>query len=89
MNSPIEIHGVGRLLENIWIENNVMLGSGHEAIRIEDVEGLMLRNNLVIEPFVGDNLIAQTETPGLPALRLEKFNRVVRSAKLLSEKGSL
>ncbi|MHC4913526.1 MAG: right-handed parallel beta-helix repeat-containing protein [Planctomycetota bacterium] len=78
MNSAIEVRGDGRPLRNIRIENNVILNTGHEAIRIDSVDGLVMRNNIVIQPFKGNALLPETEAPALPGFRL----RNVRNAEI-------
>ncbi len=63
--SPIVLSGYMRPLRNVLIEGNVIFRSGHEAIRVDGAEELVIRNNLLVDPGQGYNIIPGQTVAGV------------------------
>ena len=63
--SPIVLSGYMRPLRNVRIEGNVIFRSGHEAIRVDGAEDIIVRNNLLMDPGIGYNIIPRRISSGV------------------------
>jgi hypothetical protein len=70
----VHVSGQNRTLRDIKIENNLFCGSGREAVAVERVERLVMRDNLALNIFRGNALIPEKQTLSLPAFRLDSVS---------------
>jgi len=67
----VKIDDSSHPLKNIRFEGNLILGSGREVLRTKHIDGLSLRNNIIMNPFRGNVLLPETECLSLPCFRLD------------------
>ena len=77
--SPIVLSGYMRPLRNVRIEGNVIFRSGHEAIRVDGAENLVIRNNLLVDPGVGYGVILERTIAGVTSYGAVPAGRITRS----------
>ena len=77
--SPIVISGYMRPLRNVRIEGNVIFRSGHEAVRVDGAEKLVIRNNLLVDPGVGYHIIRDQTGTGVTNYGAVPAGRITRS----------
>jgi hypothetical protein len=82
-SSVLSIDGNGRALKNLRIENNLIANSGREAIKLKRVDGLTLRDNIVIHPFLGSALLPETKAPTPSLIRAEDVQHAALSGNLV------
>lgn len=83
MSRVVDVSGSVRALRNIRIENNLFCNSGREALAVDHVDGLEVRDNLVLNPFQGNILVPETQAPSLPAFRLDTVRNAVVSGNIV------
>ena len=77
--SPIVLSGYMRPLRNVRIEANIIFRSGHEAIRVDGAEELIIRNNLLVDPGIGYNIIPRQIISGVTNYGAVPAGRMARS----------
>jgi hypothetical protein len=77
--SPIVLSGYMRPLIHVRIEDNVIFRSGHEAIRVDRAEKLIIRNNLLVNPGIGYRVIPARITAGADTYGAVPAGRITRS----------
>jgi hypothetical protein len=87
MNRVVHVSGKNRTLRDIKIENNLFCGSGREAVEVEHVAGLVVRDNLALNIFRGNALIPEKQTLSLPALRLDDVTNAKVTGNLVVKDG--
>jgi hypothetical protein len=88
MNRVVQVSGRLRKLRNIHIENNLFCGSGREALSVEHVEGLVVRDNLALNLFRGNALVPQKQPLSLPAFRIDNVSNAEVTGNLLIKDGA-
>ena len=73
-NPGFFINGQGspRSMSGLTIEGNLLCNTGREAVKISGARDLVLRNNIVVNPFEGRQLIPEEDCPDLPAFHLQQ-----------------
>ena len=77
--SPIVLSGYMRPLRNVRIEGNVIFCSGHEAIRVDGAKDIIVRNNLLVDPGIGYNIIPRRISSGVTNYGAMPAGRMARS----------
>lgn len=83
MNRGMSVSGKLRALRNICIENNLFWGTGREALAVDHVDGLVVRDNIAVNPFRGNALIPEAQAPALPAFRLDTVSHAAISGNIV------
>lgn len=73
-NPGFHINGQGLPLSNFTLEGNLICNTGREAVEITYAKDVVLRDNLVINPFEGRDLMPEKDCPDLPAFHLTKVD---------------
>lgn len=71
-NSAIHVTGRARPLRGLRLENNLIAGSGREAVTVSDAAELELSGNVFVHPFRGAPLLPAASVPARPAVRLAR-----------------
>jgi hypothetical protein len=87
-NSTLSIGGTGRALKNIRIENNLVCNSGGPAIKVENVDGLTMRDNIFIHPFLGRAMMPETKVDTHTAIQTENIRQATLSGNVLLKPSS-
>lgn len=72
-NPILTVRGVGRRIRHTRIENNIFCQSGRGAVAVSQAEGLVIKDNIVIAPFMSHELLPERKFPTLPAFTLEQI----------------
>lgn len=96
-NPGFYVNGEGRPLSNLTLEGNLICRTGRAAVDISHARDVVLKDNIVINPFEGHALRKETKWVELPAFALEDVhgarvenNLVIRrdsGAAIISEKS--
>ena len=88
VNRVVSVSGKSRTLRNICIETNLFWGSGREALVVDHVDELVVRDNIAVTPFRGNSLIPEVQTPTLPAFRLDQVSHAAVTGNLVVKDGA-
>jgi hypothetical protein len=84
-NNVLSIGSTGRSLKNIRIENNLICGSGREAISVRKVDGLRILDNIIVHPFLGNDILPEPKSANLSPIRTEDvLNATLSGNRLLN-----
>jgi len=66
------VNGQGSPLSDLTLEGNLICNAGREAVQITFAEDVVLKNNIVVNPFEGRDLMPEKECAELPAFHLKQ-----------------
>jgi hypothetical protein len=67
------LSGEGPPISNIQIEGNLICNTGREVVDIISANDLVIKNNIIVNPFEGNALIPETDCIDLPVFRLDQI----------------
>ncbi|NBV47696.1 MAG: hypothetical protein EBR95_01280, partial [Verrucomicrobia bacterium] len=59
----IRVHGTGVPLRGLEITGNLFVGTGAGAVHVNHTEGAVIRDNLILRPFVGNGVLPSKGAP--------------------------
>lgn len=73
-NPAFFINGQGSAgsMSGLTIEGNLICNAGREAVEISGARDVVLRDNMVVNPFEGRDLMPEKDGPNLPAFHLKQ-----------------
>ena len=75
-NPGFYINGQGspRSMSGLTIEGNLICNTGREAVEISGAKDVVLKDNIVVNPFQGRELMPEKDCPDLPAFHLKQVD---------------
>lgn len=88
-NPGFHINGQGMPLSDFTLDGNLICNTGREAVRIEYARDVVIRNNMVINPFEGRDLMRENNCPDLPAFHLTQVEGAAIENNLVVRRDAL
>jgi hypothetical protein len=76
-------------MSGLTIEGNLICNTGREAVEVSGARDLVLKNNIVVNPFEGRELIPEKDCPDLPAFHLKKVEGATIENNVVVRRDSL
>jgi len=73
----IRVHGTGAPVRGLQISGNLFVGTGAGAVQVDHAEGAVIRDNLMLKPFMGAGVLAAKGEAETIALKNQKGGEVV------------
>ena len=83
----IRVHGTGAPVRGLEISGNLFVGTGAGAVYVYHAEGAVIRDNLILRPFVGNGVVPSKGAPEPIVLKNGRGGEIVGNRTITDSPG--